>query len=111
MKYNVLSGDVIINTILAPSLEVAEAVSGAKCIEQQGEIGWVWNEAEEAFAPPRPYPSWIWDKGSRSFVPPVEMPESDIEMVWDEDTQNWVAATLLNELPAEDAPVEEAPIA
>lgn len=107
MKYNVLSGDLIVNTILAPSLEIAEAVAGAKCIEYQGEIGWMWSEAEEAFTPSRPYQSWTWDKETSSFVPPVEMPESDIEMAWDEATQSWVDAASIAELPVEETPAAE----
>lgn len=90
--FNVISGNVIIATILAPDLETAKAVSGQDCIEQAGEIGYTWNDGYSRYLPINKYASWHWDNVLVSWVPPVAKPESDVELVWDEAVLNWVEA-------------------
>jgi hypothetical protein len=52
--FAILIGDVVSNVIVAESLEIAEAVMNAKCVEytadNPAQIGWIYDEATENFA-------------------------------------------------------------
>lgn len=52
-------------------------------------IGFTYDEALDAFIPPKPYPSWVLNEKTFSWVSPVPMPEGDFE--WDEKVGDWVA--------------------
>jgi hypothetical protein len=52
--------------------------------------GFVYDEELDAFIPPKPYPSWLLDKENCIWNPPIERPETDLPVIWDEDTKSWV---------------------
>jgi hypothetical protein len=52
-------------------------------------IGFTYDEKEDAFIPPQPYPSWILDKDIFLWNPPTPAPDSRIRWYWDEDTLSW----------------------
>ena len=55
-------------------------------------IGSTYDEANDVFIAPQPYPSWVLN--NFKWEPPVPKPEDDIDnpviYVWDEDNQQWV---------------------
>ena len=55
-------------------------------------IGFTYDEARDAFIPPKPYESWVLDEGTCLWVAPVPMPEDGADYVWDEEAGAWVAA-------------------
>lgn len=94
-NFAVLDGEIVINTILAESKEIAEQVTGMVCIEfNQGdnaEPGGTY--VNNIFIPRKPYPSWILNENN-SWEAPVAPPQYDAEnpkkYTWNESTLSWV---------------------
>jgi len=61
-------------------------------------IGYTYDEARDAFIPPKPFESWVLDETTCLWVAPVEMPvETDengdpVPYVWDESVGEWVGS-------------------
>ena len=53
-------------------------------------IGYTYDEARDAFIPPKPYASWLLDEDTCQWEPPVPMPEDGELYRWDEATASWV---------------------
>lgn len=53
-------------------------------------VGFVYDEARDAFIPPQPFPSWVLDEETCLWVAPVPMPEDGVSYSWDESAGNWV---------------------
>lgn len=56
-------------------------------------IGDTYNEEEDIFVAPQPYPSWI--RNGSSWKPPKPVPTDDKIYDWNEETGDWVAAETL----------------
>ena len=58
-------------------------------------IGFTYDEARDAFIPPKPFDSWKLNETSCLWDPPVPYPTTtgDERYVWDEDKKNWVVFT------------------
>ena len=54
-------------------------------------IGYTYDEARDAFIPPKPFDSWILNEDTRLWDPPVPYPTDGEFYTWDQDTQSWVA--------------------
>ena len=52
-------------------------------------IGYFYNEAEDIFVTPQPYPSWT--RSGSFWQPPIPQPEKGY-WVWDEELGDWVEA-------------------
>lgn len=52
-------------------------------------IGYIYDEARDAFIPPKPYPSWLLNEDTCLWEPPVPYPEGDGFYNWDEANQTW----------------------
>jgi hypothetical protein len=55
-------------------------------------IGYTWDEARDAFIPPKPFNSWILDEDSCQWKTPIPMPTDAPEgkiYVWNESIVNW----------------------
>jgi hypothetical protein len=50
-------------------------------------IGFTYNESEDIFVIPQPYPSWT--REGSLWNPPVAYPEDGQRYVWNEDTLSW----------------------
>ena len=50
-------------------------------------IGYSYNEEEDIFVMPQPYPSWT--RNGSTWEPPVERPTGDTPYVWNESTLSW----------------------
>ena len=53
-------------------------------------IGYTYDEALDAFIPPKPFASWLLDTEKAQWKAPVDMPVDDKRYTWDEDTLAWV---------------------
>jgi hypothetical protein len=51
-------------------------------------VGYSYNEDEDIFIAPQPYPSWI--RSGSFWNSPVECPKDDKKYTWDEKLGNWV---------------------
>lgn len=56
-------------------------------------VGYTYNEALDAFVPPKPFESWTLDEETCLWQPPVAMPNNDKIYNWDEDSLSWVEVT------------------
>lgn len=77
-----------------PSDYVRCRVSGD--YRQTARPGYTYDEARDAFIPPKPFESWVLDEDTCLWVAPVPMPEetdadgNPVPYVWDEDAGDWV---------------------
>lgn len=55
-------------------------------------IGYKYDPTLDAFVPPRPYESWLLNEAICQWEAPTPYPTDGQRYVWDEATQNWVAA-------------------
>jgi hypothetical protein len=91
-NYAVVDNNIVINTIVADSKEIAEEVTGKQCIEYQDEnpmgIGWSWSNVYNKYISPSPFPSWVYN-GSY-WEAPITMPiEEGKAFGWNEETMSW----------------------
>jgi hypothetical protein len=55
-------------------------------------IGYIFDEARDAFIAPKPYPSWVLNEQSCQWESPTPMPVDDKRYTWNETTLAWVEA-------------------
>lgn len=96
-KFAVLENELIVNTIVADSKEIAEQVTGKTCIEftnEPAETGGTY--VNNKFISKQPYPSWV-RVGESAWEAPVKYPEVSPEnpkrYIWDESVINWIEVT------------------
>jgi len=56
-------------------------------------VGYSYDEARDAFIPPKPYPSWELNEDSCQWDSPVAYPADGKLYTWDEPNKGWVEAT------------------
>jgi hypothetical protein len=90
--FAVVKDDVVTDLIVADTLEIAEEVSRASCIEVTEEqplgIGWVHDSVTDTWVGKSPFPSWTLVNGT--WQAPTSMPNDDKAYVWNEATTSWV---------------------
>ena len=52
-------------------------------------IGYTYDQALDAFIPPKPFPSWLLNEETCLWYAPVPMPDDGNEYRWDESTGTW----------------------
>jgi hypothetical protein len=52
--------------------------------------GFTYNNEEDIFYPPKPFPSWIFDINKKQWVAPVDFPQDGARYLWDEEIKQWV---------------------
>lgn len=57
-------------------------------------IGYTYDEARDAFIPPKPYDSWVLNEDTCLWEAPVPYPSDGGAYVWDEDAGDWVPADV-----------------
>jgi hypothetical protein len=55
-------------------------------------IGYVYDQINDVFYPPQPFPSWTLDHSTWTWTPPVPCPIDDKMYYWDEANKTWNAA-------------------
>lgn len=53
-------------------------------------IGYTYDEALDAFIPPKPYESWVLDQETGLWEAPTPYPTDGVVYKWDEATTDWV---------------------
>jgi len=53
-------------------------------------VGYTFDATEQAFIPPKPYPSWLLNTNTYQWEPPVPYPDYGKMYYWDEITLSWV---------------------
>lgn len=61
--------------------------------KQYAGIGYTYDETADVFVAPQPFPSWTLDE-SHDWQAPVPYPTDGLVYKWDEENQDWVAATF-----------------
>ncbi len=52
-------------------------------------VGYTYDDALDAFIPPKPYISWILNTNTYQWDPPIPYPNDEKNYYWDEQIQNW----------------------
>ena len=56
-------------------------------------IGYTYDEARDAFIPPKPFNSWLLNEDTCQWDAPVAYPTDGKMYQWDEEQQQWTEAT------------------
>ena len=56
-------------------------------------VGYTYDQANDVFYAPQPFPSWTLDKTVWAWAAPTPMPTEGGPFNWDEATKSWVAIT------------------
>lgn len=87
--FGIVENNVIVNIIVAESLEAAKSVVGENIIEQEDSeqfgVGFYYENGN--WIAPQPYPSWIRD--GLKWKAPIEYPDNGL-YEWDENSESWV---------------------
>lgn len=59
--------------------------------KQYAGVGYTYDETDDVFIRPQPYPSWVLDE-NHDWQAPVPYPNDGESYVWDEDIEDWVLA-------------------
>jgi hypothetical protein len=54
-------------------------------------IGYTYDQANDVFYAPQPYPSWTLNQTTWTWTPPIPYPMDENNYNWDESTRTWVA--------------------
>lgn len=57
-------------------------------------IGFTYDEARDAFIPPKPFNSWVLDENTCQWQAPTSMPTDGKPYAWNEANQKWDEVTL-----------------
>jgi len=57
-------------------------------------IGYTYDQARDAFVPPKPFESWVLNETSCLWDPPVPMPDDGKMYTWNEETTSWVEVNV-----------------
>ena len=53
-------------------------------------IGYTYDEARDAFIPPKPFESWVLNEETCLWQAPVPYPDDGSSYEWDEQNQEWI---------------------
>jgi hypothetical protein len=56
-------------------------------------IGYTYDQVNDVFYAPQPFPSWTLNQATWTWVAPVDMPTDGKVYNWDEATKSWVEIT------------------
>lgn len=98
-NYGVIDNGVVVNTIVADSIEIAQELTGLACVEYTEEnplgINWYWDNTANGYISPAPYPSWVYNYELKIWEAPTPMPSEEGKgFSWDESTTSWVSFDL-----------------
>ena len=81
---------VVVRAIVCDSVEWATENLGGVWIASDEKVGmgFTYDEAREAFIPPKPFESWVLNEETYTWEAPVPMPE-DGDYYWNESTVSW----------------------
>tara|TARA_R110000824_G_scaffold222811_3_gene410621 strand:- start:357 stop:692 length:336 start_codon:yes stop_codon:yes gene_type:complete len=68
---------------------VRTAIDGSIRVNYAGP-GYSYDEVNDVFVEPKPFPSWALDSDTFQWEPPTSHPNAGTPVYWDEDTLAWV---------------------
>jgi len=86
-SYNTRGGVHYVPNSNTPSEDQSKALRG-----NYAGIGYTYNQVNDVFYAPQPYPSWIISTPAWEWQAPVPYPNDGNEYFWDETTESWVLA-------------------
>lgn len=57
-------------------------------------IGYTYDEENDCFIPPQPYPSWILSSETYQWIAPTPYPEDERDYEWNEETLQWEVISI-----------------
>lgn len=60
-------------------------------------VGYIYDEARDAFIPPKPYPSWILNEDTCQWEAPMPYPNDGVMYSWDKEANDWIAVVFEQE--------------
>lgn len=57
--------------------------------------GFIYDEDNDVFMPPKPHPSWVINKETFTWTAPIAYPTDGGYYVWNETTQSWQDAEIV----------------
>ena len=91
-NFAVIENNILTNLIIADTLEIAESLTGNKCVEYNEENDYVLIGSKydgTNFIPECPFKGWSWNTTSKKFEPPRPIPNETDLYVWDNATEDW----------------------
>ena len=87
---------IVVNDDVADGAQFAHDLLGGEWVETFTEtagknyagIGYTYDDVNQNFIAPQPYPSWTLDSNDQ-WQPPVPKPPAPPQTYWDETTQSW----------------------
>jgi len=86
-SYNTRGGVHYVPDSNTPSEDQSKALRG-----NYAGIGYTYDQVNDLFYAPQPYPSWILNTQTYLWDAPVPMPKSGGPYYWDEATESWVTS-------------------
>lgn len=68
----------------------AHSLGGIPFRKNYAAIGYVYDEARDAFRPVQPFKSWALNEQTCFWEPPVPVPDTNYAYRWDEENLRWV---------------------
>jgi hypothetical protein len=94
MNIAIIENNIVVNTIVCESVELAESLTGLTAVEYTNEnpagIDWTYNSITNQFIPPRPYASWTFNEEAKQWQAPVSYPVDGKNYTWTEENLTWV---------------------
>lgn len=84
----VASQDVINSGILGDPENFIQTSYNNNIRKKFAGVGFKYDEVNDIFIEPQPYPSWILN-GNHEWQAPVQIPSNDKNYTWSEEMQNW----------------------
>jgi hypothetical protein len=53
-------------------------------------LGYIYDQTNDLFIPPKPYPSWVLNQTSWNWESPIPYPTDGQDYIWNEDVGDWV---------------------
>ena len=82
-----LKGSEFLNNLLGPATWVQTSYNN-NFRKQYAGIGYAYNEPNDVFTIPQPFPSWTLDENF-DWQPPTPYPDDGQPYQWNEETQTW----------------------
>ena len=86
-SYNTRGGVHYVPNSDTPSPDQSKALRG-----NYAGIGYTYDQVNDVFYAPQPYPSWILNTQTYLWEAPVPMPKTGGPYSWDEATESWVTS-------------------
>jgi hypothetical protein len=87
-SYNTIGGVYLDPATREPAADQSKALR-----KNYAGIGYTYDEALDAFIPPKPFNSWLLDEETCQWQPPVPKPTDGNYYVWDELSISWTLMT------------------